>query len=86
MAIIERADHPCCMQVWRTIAPHVRGYFHRDSRRHDSLHDTAREPTSCARCGPAARRRCWGCSTGHIHTTIELDPAVRGSTRDSTGT
>jgi DNA-binding GntR family transcriptional regulator len=75
------------MQIWRTIAPHVRGHFHRDSRRHSSLHDTAQEHAELVRAlQTRSEEEVLGVLDRHIHTTIELDRAVWGSTRDSAGT
>jgi DNA-binding GntR family transcriptional regulator len=35
--LLERADQPHCLQIWRSIVPRVRAYFHRDTSRHRSL-------------------------------------------------
>lgn len=37
--LIERAERPHCLQIWRTIAPRVRAYFSRDATRHRTLEE-----------------------------------------------
>ncbi|MBB6569120.1 GntR family transcriptional regulator [Kribbella sandramycini] len=39
--LLERAEQPQCLQIWRTIAPRVRAYFHRDAYRHGELANVA---------------------------------------------
>ncbi len=39
--LLERADQPHALQLWRTIAPRVRAYFHRDTGRHETLEEIA---------------------------------------------
>ncbi|MBM7783726.1 GntR family transcriptional regulator [Tenggerimyces flavus] len=39
--LLERAEQPHALQVWRTIAPRVRAYFHRDTGRYETLEEIA---------------------------------------------
>lgn len=39
--LLERASQPHALQVWRTIAPRIRAYFHRDTGRHETLEEIA---------------------------------------------
>ena len=76
-AIIERSGHAYCLQVWRSIAPRVRGYFHRDSRRHRSLDDTVREHVELLAAVRSGRRGdVLALLDRHVHTTVELDRAA----------
>lgn len=72
--LLERAEQPHSLQIWRTIAPRVRAYFHRDVPRHESLEevpDGHQELLDALRAGDPAHlddvvRR-------HIEETLDLE-------------
>jgi DNA-binding GntR family transcriptional regulator len=41
--VLERADQPHCLQIWRTIEPRVQAHFRRDAPAHDTPGEVADE-------------------------------------------
>jgi DNA-binding GntR family transcriptional regulator len=81
--LLERAAQPHALQLWRTIAPRIRAYFHRDTARHSTLEEIADghdELLIALRGGDLAEVEA--VLARHIEETLDLGTAVPPSQTD----